>query len=260
MHFDVERWDDLVADLYQSMLHPGLLADAVADANAALQSDLCHIVGFTPEGKETIRVFTEKNLGQVGEMYADYYTRTDPRHRFIETARVVAAYRCSAFYDDKFVSNNEFYQDLLIPEGFRYVIGSCQAHSEAQSIFVAFKHGNGRADFSADEEYYVGRYIAHLSKVTSGMVQLAPVADALESETALDALAYGVVGVNVTGRISYTNAVADRLLATQLHGELARGRLREAGALGDMVRLVLRDGATRSFKKRGRAAHRRHCS
>jgi len=251
MHFDVERWDNLIAELHQSVLHPDLLADAVAVANTALESDLCHIVGFTPEGKETIRVFTEKNLGRLGEMYAEYYTRIDPRRSFIETARVGAAYRCSAFYNDKFVSNNEFYQDFLIPEGFRYVIGSCLFRSAVQSIFVAFNHGNGRTDFSADEEYYVGRYIGHLSKVVSGIVRLAPVAHALESETALDALGYGVAGISVTGRISYTNAVADRLLATQLHGELARGRLRDGGALYDMVLLVMGDGVTRSRQNAG---------
>ncbi|WP_426197448.1 hypothetical protein [Massilia sp. DWR3-1-1] len=247
MNFDVEQWDTLVGDLYQSMLRPELLAGAVATANTALHSDLCHIVGFTPDGKETIRIFTDKDLNAAGDLYAGHYSRIDPRRKFIETAAVGATYRCSAFYDEKFVSANEFYQDFLIPQGFRYVIGACLYRSEAQTIFAAFNHGKGRPDFSATEQHFFGLYISHLSKVMGAMLKLAPVSQALESEMALDALQYGVIGLNAKGKITYANARSEQLLRAQLKGEIARGQLREGGALAGIVQQVLGDGKPKSL-------------
>lgn len=247
MNFDVEHWDSLVSDLYQCMLRPDLLTGVVEVANTALQSDLCHIVGFTPSGKETIRIMTDREMGTVGDLYAGYYSRIDPRRKFIETAGVGQTYRCSAFYDQKFVSGSEFYQDFLIPQGFRYVIGSCLHRSDAQSIFVAFNHGRGRADFSETDESFFRLYISHLSKVIGGMIKLAPVAHVLESEYALDALAYGVIGLNAKGRISYANAMAERHLASRLHGQIDGGRLCTGSALAGIVQRVISNGTPGSL-------------
>lgn len=253
MNFDVEKWDALVADLYLSLLDPDLLPDAVQKANTALESDLCHVVGFTPQGRETVRIFTERDMGTVGDLYAGYYNRIDPRRQFIETAAVGVAYRCSAFYDARYVSGSEFYQDFLIPQGFRYVIGSCLYRSAEQNIFVAFNHRRGRRDFCADEEQFIKLYIGHLSRTVGAIVKLEPVAQALDSETALEALQYGVLGVTSAGAIAYTNPRAEAFLLSHLHCAVARGRLRDGTILGSAVGQVLADGQPRSLVMAGAA-------
>ena len=245
MNIDLELWDSLITDLYQSMLNPESLANSVDKANTALNSDLCHIVGFAPCGKETVRIFTDSNMGTLADLYAGYYTQIDPRRKFMATTTPGETYKCSNFYDQKFVSGSEFYQDFLIPQGFRYVIGSCLYRSEAQSIFVAFNHGRGRPDFSEDEERFFRLYIAHLSKVISGIIKLAPVSRALDSETALDALQFGVIGLTSVGKVCYTNATSEKFLGTHLSRQVLHGRLCEGSELSCIFQQVLKDGHPR---------------
>lgn len=242
MHVDIEQWDSLVGELYDTMLRPDLLQATVTNANALLASDLCHIVGLTARGTETLRVITRENSAGMGDLYASYYAGIDPRRKFMESAPVGHTYRCASFFDDKFVANSEFYQDFLIPHGFRYVIGACLHRSADQQIFVAFNHGVARADFSDAEQVFFRMYNHHLVKVIGGMLHHAGVAQALACGHALNALQAGVLGIRADGKLAFCNAVAEKLFGQVMAQEVVKGALSEVGSLLSACKKVMADG------------------
>jgi DNA-binding CsgD family transcriptional regulator len=255
MNFNVEQWDGMVGDLYSTVLQPELLLPTICRANRLLESDLCHIVGMNPQGKETMRLLTREDSAQMGDLYASHYAGIDPRRAFMLSAPVGQTYRCASYFDEKFVARSEFYQDFLIPNGFRYVIGSCLHRSADQQIFVGFNHGAGRADFTDHEQSFFRMYSQHLLKVMASMLEHAGVARALVSEQALDQLAYGVMGVRADGALTFCNRVAETQFAPLIAEEVLKGRLRDAGKLAALTRDVAASGQARvrRFHPRGSA-------
>ena len=80
-----------------------------------------------------------------------------------------------------------------------------------------------------------------------GIVKLAPVSRALESEIALDALQQAVIGLNEKWKVSYTNAASERLIVAGLKGEIEKGQLCDGGRLAGVVRQVFQNGRPRSL-------------
>lgn len=242
MNIDVEQWDGLIGELYDAVLDPARFQPAVARADRMLESDLCHIVGITKQGHENLRVFSHGGTESIGDMYASYYSKIDPRRFQMETATVGAAYRCTEFFDENFVSGNEFYQDFLIPQGFRYVIGACLFRSDDANVFVAFNHGAGRPDFTDHEQRFFQRYISHLTRVMASLFAHAPVASALASETALHTLEQGVIALDHGANVVYSNRLAEALMADVLRDQVGNGRLIDSGALALLFRRLLVEG------------------
>jgi DNA-binding CsgD family transcriptional regulator len=248
MNIDVEQWDGLIGDLYDAVLDPQRFQPALARADRMLESDLCHIVGLTNQGQENFRFFSHGDTESAGDLYASYYNRIDPRRFHMEKARVGATYRCAEFFDPSFVSGNEFYQDFLIPHGYRYVIGGCLHRSEDANVFVAFNHGAGRPDFTDQEHRFFERYITHLSRATQSIFAHAPVASALASESALHALEYGVMALDHGANIVYCNRAAEAMIAGDLRSQVSKGRLADSGELSTLFRRLLLEGRAHAVK------------
>lgn len=248
MNIDVEQWDGLIGDLYEAVLDPARFQPAVARADRMLESDLCHIVGLTKQGQENMRVFSHSDIESMGDLYARHYNKIDPRRFQMETAAVGVAYRCAEFFDEGFVSGNEFYQDFLIPQGFRYVIGACLHRSANANVFVAFNHCAGRPDFSDHEQRFFQRYITHLSRVMQSLFDHAPVAAALASEDALHMLEYGVIALDHGANVVYSNRLAERMLADGLRTQLSNGQLTDGGELSVLFRRLVREGRAHAIQ------------
>lgn len=242
LSINVEQWDDVVGDLYGAVLDPARLQRAISKADRLLGSDLCHIVGISNQGAETFRLMSHGATHAVGDRYAEHYHRIDPRRLHMQQAQVGSTHRCSEVFDARFVSGDPFYQEFLIPAGFRYVIGACLHRSANEQVFVAFNHGAGRADFDDHEQRFFERYIAHLGRAMGSVFAHAPLAAALASEGALQALEVGVMAFDRHGRMIYANRQADGLLGSALRQQFSAGTLAEGGALAALFRRVQRDG------------------
>lgn len=253
LSINVEQWDDVVGDLYESVLAPARLQQAVAKADRLLGSDLCHVVGFDRLGHETFRLFSHTDTQSLGDLYAGYYNRIDPRRLHMQHSVVGSTHRCSEFFDPHFVGRDEFYQDFLIPQGFRYVIGACLHRGANDSIYVAFNHGAGRADFTDHEHRYFAQYIGHLRRVMHSLFAHAPVAAALASERALQSLDVGVMALDENARPIYCNRLAESLVGGDLRGELCAGALAEGGALATLFRRLQSVGRAPTIELRASA-------
>lgn len=244
MRIDIDQWDGLIGELYDAVLEPDRLQGAIAHADRLLESDLCHIVGLSPLGEETFRLLSQPDVDDLGAQYASYYSRIDPRHALMARARVGETFRCAEFLDPSFVSKSEIYQDFLIPNGYRYVIGGCLHRGASSSVYVAFNHGAGRDDFNDEEKRFFGRYVRHLSRVMARLFAHAPVAAALASDSALQTLDYGVLALDRHGAIVYSNTLAEKLMRSLLQAQFDQGGLADGGELASLWRqLMLQGGA-----------------
>ncbi|MES2014970.1 MAG: hypothetical protein V4484_00635 [Pseudomonadota bacterium] len=251
MKIDVAHWDTAVGELYESVLNPSLLQPALIKANHMLDSDLCHMVGFNARGEENFRLLTQDGMEQVGDLYASYYNRIDPRRRALETAPVGQTFQCAAYFDQAYVDRDEFYQDFLIPQGFRHVIGACLQRSAEQHLFVAFNHGAGRPGFTDDEQQFFDRYNTHLRRVMDSVMAHAPVASALASESALQALQYGVMALDASAQIVYSNRLLESMYGNELHNQMHHGQLAEDSELALLCRRLLQGGPASSLRLLG---------
>ncbi|MRX10287.1 hypothetical protein GJ697_20855 [Pseudoduganella sp. FT25W] len=249
MDISLEQWNETIAGLYDAILQPDLLSSAVATANQALDSDFCHLLGVTPQGEVALNIVTAPSYQTAIADYRDYYVGIDPRRQFADSQPVGATYRCSSLFTPKFVDRNEFYQDFLKPHGLRYIIGACLHRSDRMSVYAAFNHVNGRAEFTDEEHKFFGLLNSHLGKVITAIDRTRPVSTALSlGEHALEAMQVGLMGVAASGVITYANAQAKTGLAALALARDGTGRLAEGSPCRLLVQQVLADGMPHALR------------
>lgn len=213
MNIALTEWDNLIGSLYETILRPGDLKNVLKAGNLLLESDLCHLFGFTHLGEESFRVITQDEYEPTVAAYASYFGGIDPRRSRLDQSRPGGIYRCSEICDSAFVRRNEFYQDYYLPHGLRYVLGSCVMRDNHHSVYVSYNHKLGREDFSDSEKEIFGRFIGHLSRVVHGIVKTGSIHEALNAgEEYLYRHQQGIIGLDDCGRVTFANNVAESVL------------------------------------------------
>lgn len=225
MRIDIDVWDDLVRSLYETIVRPTDLSRVVKEANALLQSDLCHVFGIDRSGHETFRMVTHEEYEPTVEAYSKYFGYIDPRRERLERAAPGGIYRCSEICDSSFVNRSEFYQDYYIPHGLRYVLGSCVVRDDKQSVYISFNHKYGREDFTDGEKQHFERFIRHFRQVIQSVINAAPISDAIKAgEEYLYRYQHGILGLTQDGSVSFANKQAEETLLT-MQTQFAAARL-----------------------------------
>lgn len=231
---DVAEIDAVLEKLYDAVLEPVRLPGALESIDRWLGSDLCHLVGMDREDKSVnLSIMTNTTLSETDtapfqRMYADYYHEIDPRRRMARERGVGDIFTCSDYFDERYSNRSEFYQDFLIPFGARYVAGGCLLRNETQEIYVAFNHMLGRDPFTQDELSRIRYISSHLQRVVHLLTRVESLrAGFYAGEHGLDALDQGVIVLNRSGAISFTNAYA-RLLLNEETALQIRGNKLEA--------------------------------
>ena len=251
MKLDMEQWDKSLGDLYQTVLQPALLTPALTGINAMMDSDFCHLFGITSAGEESFTIVTNKDRVAAVEQYAQEYGRIDPRRHFVDSVPTGQTYRCSSICGPAFVARSAFYQDYLIPHDLRYLIGACLYRGERQSIYVGFNHGAGRADFTDEEHRHFSALGTHLKRTVETLIQAAPVAQAFAvSEFALNALHYGVIGINALRNVTFANQFAENCILGRPRPDVVHGKLVDGSELDMLFRQVRADGRAHSLRIR----------
>lgn len=231
MNISIEDWDHVVGALYESIARPSDLPGVMKRANALLDSDFCHLLGIGGAGKLVFSHLTASGHESTSEAYARHYAHIDPRRAFMETISPGENYRCSSVFDSAFVDRSEFYQDFLIPNGLRYVLGSCLHRDHHQSVYIAFNHGAGRDDFTDIEAAYFARLLDHIQRTVRGILTNGSFADAIKGgEDRLYEYRHGILGLTVDGKVSFANEEAENTLLT-MPTQFVNGRLVDGAAL-----------------------------
>lgn len=205
--------DELIADLYESVFLPERIPDVLLRINDLLDCDGMHLVG---KDERTHTMFASIIVGEkiaVAERdYLSYFYHIDPRLELARASPVGHCIACHDFLDDKFVRSDEFYQDFLIPNGPRYVIGGNIFRTRSQkNIHVAFNHLVGRPRFEGQKRASVSRMMFHLTRWARRLVE----ADDFRHVASagfygLESLGQGVVVLDDAQRVLYCSRLAEQ--------------------------------------------------
>lgn len=217
---DMEAVDALIARVYGSVLEPESFLPTLSDINRHLDCDGVHVVGWDRRANQMIvSMLVGDHLRSVEERYrsSPHYQRIDPRTALTLAKTPGVAVACHDFFDDAYVAKSEFYQDLLIPGGARYVLGGNIFHDDHRDIVIAFNHLVGRPQFSTRQRRIAERILPHLHQWTMMMQQASSLRMALGTGFhALEQLTQGVVALDGKLRVLYANPVAQRVLGAGL--------------------------------------------
>lgn len=121
-----DQWDALIGELYESVLDPDSIITALGKIDQWMGSSFCHLLAWDERSRSTrLNVLTNEAIDpDVLVKYSAYYGAIDPRREFSLTQPPGRVYACHDYFDERFVGKSEFYQDLLIPGGARYVLGA----------------------------------------------------------------------------------------------------------------------------------------
>jgi DNA-binding CsgD family transcriptional regulator len=211
---DEQQFNDLVNQLYESVLEPGRLASTLKNVDQYLDSDLCHLVGWKSGTDNTLlSLMTNANMDTAQETYADYYCQIDPRRKLAQQKPVGELFACSDYFDSSYAKKSEFYNDFLYSFNARYVIGGCLIRDASHEVCIVFNHNLGRNTFSSDQRLMVNRLLPHLRNSIKLMLHASPLrAGIFAGEHGLDAIDQGVIVLDRDGLIDFTNAKAETIL------------------------------------------------
>ncbi|WP_290871658.1 helix-turn-helix transcriptional regulator [Aquabacterium sp.] len=210
MQLDDVLWDGLISALYEAALAPETLCGAVAQFEACVQSDGCHMFVVDAHLQPILHQTTIDWIPQaVMDAYYSHYIHEDPRRAHTRSLRVGQAQQCSELFDASYVGRSGFYQDFLIPNGGRYVAGGKLLDRQGAEGLVAFNRRAGRPEFDAQDMRAIGRYLPHLARATT-LITDARLRElrAVASEAALDVQGLGALALDALGHVLYANALA----------------------------------------------------
>lgn len=211
---DVDKWDELIGELYETVLEPGRLVHVLAGFDRFLGSRLCHLMGWNNRtGSLSMSAMSNPEFHEAAHAYAEYYGQIDPRRRFAESQSVGGIWACHDHFDKRYVSNSEFYQDFLIPSGARYVLGGYVHETVDLRVFIVFNHLVGQDEFDSTQRLAMRRLMPHLQRVMRMTLSVETLrAGSHAGELGLTALGQAVFTLDGIGRIAFANQVAEAML------------------------------------------------
>jgi DNA-binding CsgD family transcriptional regulator len=182
---------------------------------------------------------TDGHLGDdAGDAYDRYYAAIDPYRPAMETARPGLWTTTTQFFDDRFIGQDEFFNDFLIRRGARYAAAARIAATEHFSAFLAVNRGPQQTPFSAHDLQQLERVGRHLGRAIKVYFDVARAR--LNHEAAavmLERVATPAMLVDATARILFSNAAAEAVFKANDGLDTRRGHL-TAGRSCDERRLL----------------------
>lgn len=242
----------LLGDLYESVINPSLLTPTVSALSEWLQVDAAHFIGWdTTRFVPRVAVLNDGSLDQVDPDYVQRYSQIDPRRARMATMPLGQLARCDQFFDERFVSRNEFFQDFLLPRGRRYTMGAQLYRDSRFDFYITFYHQVGRDSFDERQMRQAQALVPHLQRVARMLVQHDAALAASEwAQSALDAQDQGVLLLDDTGEVLSANRRAEAVLRQGRWLVVQQRRLRAAAGLQTdlpaLLQRVLQSGVPES--------------
>jgi DNA-binding CsgD family transcriptional regulator len=234
-----QSWDRLIGDLYDSVLNPAGFADTLGQLDKWFGSSFCHLLVWNEhDDAHHTSIFTEPDFLSASVPYAAYYGNIDPRREMMERLPVGSVFACHDHFDERFVSRSEFYQDLIIPLGARYILLSRFLGEDGLGAYIVFNHLKDQGAFSAEQRAHMQRLAAHLGRVFRMMKQSERTRAAMHAgEAALDTSDQGVFTLAAGERIVFANRCARQMLKSG-RWLTGRGNTLRARSASDAGRLA----------------------
>lgn len=210
-----DRYDEVVAGLYEAALSPDRWHSAVMSVMQQTGSDIFHFHDWDRlETTTTFNVFSHEWMANGVQAYASYYGAIDPRRQLADHVPVASVIACHHHISEASVSRSEFYQDFLIPQGMRYLAAARAVSDDRRDVILGLMREVGNSPYSEAELHEAQRLVSHLSRACrlwrdTGSLRTAAAVGA----QAARASAFALIGLDARGKMVYTNAHAEHLLS-----------------------------------------------
>lgn len=232
-----ETLDEIIVQFYDAILDPGAMLHALTEFDHWIGSRLAHMVGWDARTQSApVNLMTRPEYMHAGEAYAEYYGKIDPRRAVVLNQPVGQVFQCADYFDNCYVDRSEFYQDLLIPNGMRYILGGCVYREDALDIYLVFNHAVGQPSFSQQQVQAVGRLMPHLQKTLKLMLRSESLrAGIVAGEMALESMDQAIVVLNPANEVVFCNRSAEALFKAQRILRVSGRRIESASFWNDTL-------------------------
>lgn len=209
-----ENYDRLVGLIYESSLDPSLWRDTMNELSRQVGADTFHFLGW--DSKNQVPTFGVTSLDSWNDaiaLYNSHYCKVDPRLELTLKVGPGAVIACHHYFDDRFVSKDEFYQDFLLSFGLRYMLGGCLTHRERADANLALLRDPKHGPFEAEHESLLARLMPHFNRSLRLMDHAQKAIMTGDLATAgQNAASLAVIAVNHAGQLLYCNHIGEALL------------------------------------------------
>lgn len=221
-------FDRALGLIYESVVAPAQMREALAAMTALLDGDTCHLVGWN-RGTGIPMLSISTGLPEdVGPDYAAHYASIDPRRQLALTQAPGQLLNCNEHFDSRFISRNEFFQDYLLPQvGVHYLLGSGDLVEESeQMIMIGFQRYNGHNAFQSHEAGSLERLLPHLQRSLRLMLHFQKLTDEKGfGETVFEVSHLATLALSSSGQVLWANQRGLALLREGTWFHEAHGRL-----------------------------------
>lgn len=201
------------------------LYDAVAD-DASWGAALRELVGVLGGFDGQLMIANQSGAGFLGEplpsslvgqdAYIEYWGAQDVRRALVDRQPFGTMVACNQHFDARFVDRNAFYQEFLIPSGWRYAAGGRIAAGPGAAAYVAVHRLPDQGAFSAHEVDVLSGIAPHLSRAVQLHQRFADLQGLSECLAhSLGRIPAAAFVIDANARIVNLNAAAEAVLAAR---------------------------------------------
>lgn len=251
----LEELPEITSMLMDGAGQPELLSQALTHATRWLDCDFFHLVGWAPSDHQMVFSFETPALRAGVLDYQRYFGRIDPRRALSERAPVGKMLVCHDYFDDRFASRSEFFQDFLVKLDARYAMGGTVHRGPGWDAHIVFNRTADHGRFTAEQRHAASL----LMPLLQGTLQLLMRTQELQAtqqahEAALQAWGKGLLLLSEHAELLYANDEARAWMGRGGLFEMAGSRVHGAGpvrqALAHALSQVLKQEAPISFSAR----------
>jgi DNA-binding CsgD family transcriptional regulator len=162
---DTEELLHLAGLVYASVLDPSKTTDTLGALEDCF--DLAGSQIFTFH-RETGTILESQMCAAVhrtlSDDYLNHWGNVDPRVPMLASLSSCTAAACHHWFDDRFVSGNAYYQDFLIPAGFRWAAGGVFDAGDGATTVVAGLRATDQPHFDEPTIRLLGCLLPHMQR------------------------------------------------------------------------------------------------
>lgn len=256
--------DSLVGTLYDVSLGECDWQLPLQTLAETLGAENSHLLAYPTEGGQASVSIAWGIPQSMQVTYAAHYGAIDPRRLKVAELAEGQWWACHQHITAHSVTRCEFYQDYLIPNDLRFLLGVRLTQHAGQNVFLGLHRRPDQTPFGADEIEQLTGLTSHLQRAVKLWLSTEALREqAVIGRQGLEALEYGVLALDSRHQLLFTNRMGEALLRKQELLTLKQRRLC-ATATRDDERLTLALRVCQSTRQAqslrlGQTQGTRHC-
>ncbi len=222
----LRQFSALLHALYGAAMEPGQWPEFLRCVVESLGSKSAMIRVVDLEN-ENVAFHADYNLDPaLQRLYPEHFVHVDPFLAALRTEPSERMYRGHDWVPEHALKQTEYFSDYLVPQDTYYVAGGFVANDSHRAVYFGIQRSQRQGQFTDSDLETLQLLVPHLRRsVDFHRLIVRHELRALASDRTLDQLAVGVILLDPSGKVVYSNRrITD--FATRVHGiRILNGRL-----------------------------------